>query len=93
MPKPNATSQSASQEAEDRAKRLAVMQSNASSVEEERKQRVVEANAREERNLQADDKLRSGKGRFVSGLHNQVGAIGLGDNLRRKGGVFLESEA
>jgi len=67
------------------------MQTNASSVEDERKRRVEEANAREERERQADDRLRSEKGRFVSGLHRQAEDIGLGDTLRRKGAVFLET--
>lgn len=89
----SAPARSASQEAEDRAKRLAAMQSNATSVEEERRRRIMEANAKEESERQADEKLRSEKGRFVSSLHRQAEDIGLGDTLRRKGGVFLESEA
>jgi len=91
VPKTSVFSRSTVQDEGDKAKRLAAMQTNASSVEDERKRRVNEANAREERERQADDRLRSEKGRFVSGLHRQAEDIGLGDTLRRKGAVFLET--
>lgn len=73
--------------AEERVNKLAAMQSNASNLEEDRRRRVAETMAEDERQRAADDKMRSDRGRFVSGLHQQAGSISLGDNLRRRGVV------
>lgn len=79
--------------AEERARKLAAMQSNAAEVETERQQRIAETNAKEQRQKMEDDKARSEKGRFVLGLHRQSENIGLGDALGRRGRMFLETEA
>ena len=60
------------------------MQSNASQLEKDRKDRLAEIAAKEEQDRQTDDKQRSEKGKFVAGLHKQVEkSIDLGERLRR----------
>jgi len=96
MPPINNSSSSAkasSDAAEERARKLAAMQANASAVERERKQRLEDITAKEEAERQRDDMMRSEKGRFVSGLHRQKENIDLGESLRRQGGVYVESGA
>lgn len=68
------------------------MQSNATSVETERKQRLEEIQAKEDEERKKDDAMRSDKGRFVSHLHRQKEGFGLGDTLSRQGrkGINLE---
>jgi hypothetical protein len=68
------------------------MQSNATSVETERKQRLEEIQAKEEGDRKKEDAMRSEKGRFVSQLHRQKEEFGLGDTLSRQGrkGINLE---
>lgn len=78
--------------AQERARKLAAMQSTASEVEEERKRRVEEIKAKEEAERQREDKSRTDKGRFVSDLHRQKESFGLGDSLRRQGGGGLRQE-
>jgi len=85
--------ESNSNAADERAKKLAAMRSNAAEVETERQQRIAETNAREQRQKMEEDKARSEKGRFVSGLHRQSENMGLGDALGRRGRMFLETEA
>ena len=79
--------------AEERARKLAAMQSNAAEIETERQQRIAGTNAKEERQRIEDDRARSEKGRFVSGLHRQSETMSLGDVLGRRGRMFLETEA
>ncbi|KAF2091288.1 putative Pre-mRNA-splicing factor CWC25 [Saccharata proteae CBS 121410] len=67
-----------------RRQKLAAMQSSADQLEEDRKKRLAAIEAREEAERIADDKRRSDKGRFVSGLHRQAqDTIGLGERLQR----------
>lgn len=70
------------------------MQSNASELIQDRKQRLDAVDVQEESNRVRDERVRSDKARFVSGLHRQREDIGLGESLRRGGGRgFVESEA
>lgn len=72
-------------EAEERARRLAAMQSDAKDLESERQRRIEEVGQMEERQREKDDAQRSERGRFVSGLYRQSEKISLGDNLQRRG--------
>jgi len=67
------------------------MQSNATSLETDRSQRVAEIKAKEEAEKELDDAKRSEKGRFVSQLHKQKEGFGLGDTLQRQGRSTLAS--
>jgi len=78
--------------ARDEAERkLAAMQSNATSLETDRSHRVAEIKAKEEAEKELDDAKRSDKGRFVSQLHKQKEGFGLGDTLQRQGRSTLAS--
>lgn len=84
----------AKDDAEERARKLAAMQSSASTLEEDRKKRLAAIEAREEEERLADDKKRSEKGRFVSGLHRQAqDNIDLGERLKRSRGGLEKLEA
>ncbi|KAH7057324.1 Pre-mRNA splicing factor-domain-containing protein [Macrophomina phaseolina] len=81
-------------DAEERARKLAAMQSTAESLEEDRKKRLAAIEAKEEEERLADDKKRSERGRFVSGLHRQAQEnIGLGERLKRSRGGLEKLEA
>lgn len=81
-------------DAEERAKKLAAMQSSASHLEEGRKQRLAALEAKEEQERMAEDQKRSERGRFVSGLHRQAqDSIGLGDRLKRSRGGLEKLDA
>lgn len=79
--------------AEEMARKLAAMQSDAMEIESERQRRITEVNKMEEQQRREDEQARSEKGRFVSGLHRQTESMGLGEALGRRGRMFLESEA
>lgn len=79
--------------AEEMARKLAAMQSDAKEIESERQRRITEVNKIEEQQRREDEQARSEKGRFVSGLHRQTESMGLGEALGRRGRMFLESEA
>ncbi|KAK0932616.1 RNA-splicing factor [Friedmanniomyces endolithicus] len=70
-------------EDDDRAAKLAAMQSNASELESDRKVRLTETAAQETRQREEEDKKRSDQGRFVSGVRKQAEGVGL---ERRVGG-------
>lgn len=80
-------------DAEEKARRLAAMQSNATGMEEERRRRLAKAEEEERAEREKDEKLRSNKGKFVTGFTKQREAFDLGDSLRRSGAAYLESEA
>lgn len=71
------------------------MQSNASNLELDRQRRLAEADSKEQKTREEDDKVRSQKGRFVSGLHREAEKMDLGDSLRRraKAGSFNVDDA
>ena len=89
MPSLKTASKQPADDADDRARKLAAMQSNASELEQERRQRVADAKAEDERVREQDEKVRSNKARFVSGLHRQAGNMNLGESLRRHGGAVV----
>ncbi|KAK1814460.1 RNA-splicing factor [Friedmanniomyces endolithicus] len=68
---------------DDRAAKLAAMQSNASELESERKIRLAEMAAQEAKQREEEDKKRSEQGRFVTGVRKQAEGVGL---ERRLGG-------
>ena len=57
------------------------MQANAGSLEDERRDRLAELAAKEKKQLEDEDKLRSDKGRFVGKLHRQADQVDLGGRL------------
>lgn len=57
--------------------------SDASALESERKSRLADIAAQEAKQLEEDDKKRSERGRFVSGVRSQAEGVDLG---RRLGG-------
>ncbi|TKA67168.1 hypothetical protein B0A55_08689 [Friedmanniomyces simplex] len=69
---------------EDRAAKLAAMQSNASELESDRKTRLSEMAALEAKQREEEDKKRSDQGRFVNGVRKQAEGVGL---ERRLGGA------
>lgn len=74
-----------------RAEKLAAMQSNATTLDSERKRRVEEAQEQDARERERDDRMRSEKGRFVAGLHRKAGDMDLGEALHRgRAGVTAE---
>jgi len=83
-PPPRPAIDTAALEAE-RAAKLAAMQSNASSVDTERKQRLEEIKAREEEERAREDAIRSDKGKFVGQLHRQKEDFDIGATLQRQG--------
>lgn len=70
-----------------RAKRLAEMQGNANTLEDDRRNRLAEIAAKERKQLEEDEKKRSEKGRFVGGLHRQAGETDLSQRLAGRGGL------
>ena len=78
-------------EAEEKARKLAAMQDNASDMERQRQQRVTQATLEEEAERAKNDKRRAEKGQFVTGLHRQAEQMDLGETLRRRGMVSTES--
>ncbi|PYI22006.1 hypothetical protein BO99DRAFT_441002 [Aspergillus violaceofuscus CBS 115571] len=82
----NNTEQRAKDMEQERQRRLAEMLSNADEMEETRRQRIAEVTAAEQKQLEEDEKHRSEKGRFVSGLHRQLQEDNLDDRLKRSRG-------
>ncbi|KAI9655823.1 MAG: RNA-splicing factor [Bathelium mastoideum] len=58
-------------DAEDRARKLAVMQANASSMEDQRRQRLEKADRMDEEERQKDERSRTDNGRFVGDLRRK----------------------
>ncbi|KAL4927578.1 U2-type spliceosomal complex subunit CWC25 [Aspergillus undulatus] len=77
---------------EQRARRLAEMQSNAQDMESTRRQRVAEVTAIEEKQREEDDKRRSDRGQFMSGLHRQLQEDSLDERIRRSKGGLAKME-
>lgn len=78
---------------EDRARRLAEMQSNATDLEANRRERIAQVTEQEERQREADEKNRSERGRFVGQLHRQLQDDSLDERIRRsKGGLVVEKD-
>jgi len=83
---------------EDRAARLAAMQSNASTMEVDRQKRLLELLAKEKAELEAENEVRSkskGMGGFLSQEQKKVfgGEGGLEDRIRRgRGGLVVDAD-
>lgn len=75
----------AQREDEERQKRLAAMQADASELEDERKARLAELEAKEAKQRSEDDRVRSTKGQFIGGLRNQAMSVDAGRRLQ--GGI------
>ncbi|SMY29963.1 unnamed protein product [Zymoseptoria tritici ST99CH_1A5] len=81
---------SADEEAE-RAKKLAAMQSNADSLETDRKARLAELDAREAKQGEEDDRKRSEKARFIGSVRKDAEGVDLGRRLQdRRGGMEVD---
>jgi hypothetical protein len=67
----------------DRAAKLAAMQSNASELESDRKTRLADIEVQEARQREEDDKKRSDKGKFISGVRREAEGVDAGRRLGR----------
>ena len=81
----------------DRDRKLAAMQQAALELDEGRQKRMMAIDAREKIEQAADDAARSqsaklgGRGSFLNGVYRKVGALGIGETLRRgRGGLDRE---
>ncbi|EHA22051.1 hypothetical protein ASPNIDRAFT_48964 [Aspergillus niger ATCC 1015] len=92
-PSPEEAEQKRKQQEEERQRKLAEMQANASEMEDARRQRIAEVTAMEEKQHEEDEKHRSEKGRFVSGLHKQLQEDSLDERIKRsRGGLARMDE-
>ncbi|KAJ6060863.1 hypothetical protein N7444_002717 [Penicillium canescens] len=71
---------------EERRRKLAEMQSNATDMEVDRRQRITDITAKEEQQQEADDRQRSDRGRFMSDMHKRVQEDSLDERIRRSRG-------
>ncbi|SMQ56296.1 unnamed protein product [Zymoseptoria tritici ST99CH_3D7] len=89
-PREDKKNSSADEEAE-RAKKLAAMQSNADSLETDRKARLAELDAREAKQREEDDRKRSEKARFIGSVRKDAEGVDLGRRLQdRRGGMEVD---
>ncbi|KAF1344904.1 Pre-mRNA splicing factor-domain-containing protein [Delphinella strobiligena] len=72
---------------EERARKLAEMQGNANSLEDERRKRLAELEEKERMQREEDDKKRSDKGRFVSSVRRAAEDTDLASRLAGRGGI------
>ncbi|CAG8890880.1 unnamed protein product [Penicillium egyptiacum] len=77
---------------EERRRKLAEMQSNATEVESERQRRIAEISAKEEEQREADDRQRSDRGRFMSDVNKRVQEDTLDERIRRSRGGLAKME-
>ncbi|OJJ71877.1 hypothetical protein ASPBRDRAFT_55141 [Aspergillus brasiliensis CBS 101740] len=92
-PNPEEAEQKRKQQEEERQRKLAQMQANASEMEDARRQRIAEVTAIEEKQHAEDEKHRSEKGLFVSGLHKQLQEDSLDERIKRsRGGLARMDE-
>lgn len=90
----SASKNSQSELDEERARKLAAMQSNAQNLESERLRRLDEIAEKEKIELEKEERARmesskyGGKGRFMSGIQAKAGEISLEERVRRgRGGL------
>ncbi|KAK3691011.1 RNA-splicing factor [Vermiconidia calcicola] len=74
----------------ERLARLAAMQSNASELESDRKARLADLDAREARQREEDDKKRSERGRFISGVRREAEGVDVGRRFQSGRGKMEE---
>ncbi|TKX18932.1 hypothetical protein C1H76_8821 [Elsinoe australis] len=80
-------------EAEERAKKLAAMQSNAAGVEEDRRKRLAEIAEKEKMQAEEDAKIRSDKGKFLGQVKRQADETGdLRSRLQGRGGLVRDAD-
>ncbi|KAG0157056.1 hypothetical protein PDIDSM_4240 [Penicillium digitatum] len=77
---------------EERRRKLAEMQNNATEIESERRQRIEEISAKEEEQREADDRLRSDRGRFMSDVNKRVQQDTLDERIRRSRGGLAKMD-
>ncbi|KAJ6179555.1 PIK-related kinase FATC [Penicillium mononematosum] len=77
---------------EERRRKLAEMQSNATEIESERQRRIAEISAKEEQQREADDRQRSDRGRFMSDVNKRVQEDTLDERIRRSRGGLAKME-
>ncbi|KAJ5176098.1 uncharacterized protein N7482_001975 [Penicillium canariense] len=77
---------------EERLRKLAEMQSNASEIEADRRQRLNDISMKEEEQKEEDDKQRSDRGRFMSQVHRRVQEDSLDERIRRSRGGLSKME-
>lgn len=65
----------------EREKRLAAMQSNASELEDDRKTRLADLDARDARQLEEDDRKRSDRANFIGGIRREAEGLDTGRRL------------
>lgn len=75
----------ADEEAE-RARKLAAMQSNADSLESDRKTRLAELDAREAKQREEDDRKRSGQAKFIGNVRREAEGVDMGRRLKGASG-------
>jgi len=81
------------QQEEERQRKLAEMQSNASDLEANRRKRIDEVTAMEERQRDEDERNRTEKGRFVGQLHRQLQEDSLDQRIQRsRGGLVVDKD-
>jgi hypothetical protein len=78
---------------EERLRKLAEMQSNATDLESNRRQRIADITAKEEQQAEADDKQRSERGQFMSQIHKRAQEDTLDERIKRsRGGLSRMDE-
>lgn len=77
---------------EERRRKLAEMQYNATEIESERRRRLAEISAKEEEQREADDRQRSDRGRFMSDVNKRVQEDTLDERIRRSRGGLSKME-
>lgn len=76
-----------------RARKLAAMQSNASTLEEDRKNRLAQLDEQERKRVEEDAKIRSDKARFLGQVQRQAGATGdLKSRLQGRSGLLRDED-
>jgi hypothetical protein len=94
--RPSNGANKSSDAADDRAARLAAMSSSASNLTVERQQRLAAIRAKEEAELEADEKARTksqGMGGFLNNEQKKVYSGGLEDRIRRgRGGMIIDAD-
>jgi hypothetical protein len=79
---PEDTKRDAAAEQAEREKRLAAMQSNASELEDDRRTRLADLEARDAKQRQEDDRKRSDKANFIGGIRKEAEGVDTGRRLQ-----------
>jgi hypothetical protein len=79
---PEDTKRDATAEQAEREKRLAAMQSNASELEDDRRTRLADLEARDAKQREEDDRKRSDKANFIGGIRKEAEGVDTGRRLQ-----------